>query len=82
MSKGQSSLSLDMRCPEEGRCTVQLGIDFLTPGERSWLFALLQAAQEGRQMNFGAETTPTGETILRFHLAAPEAQNGHAALAS
>lgn len=84
MKNPKNTLSLDMRCEEEGRCIVQLGIDFLTAGERSWLFALLQAAQEGRQMTFGVETTPTGDQILRFYLHAPETHDAPepAALAS
>ena len=72
MKNPKNTLSLDMRCEEEGRCIVQLGIDFLTSGEREWLFALLKAATEGRQMTFGVETTPTGDAILRFYLLAEQ----------
>ena len=75
MKNPKNTLSLDMRCEEKGRCVVQLGIDYLTPGEREWLFELNQAAQEGRQMNFGVETLGNGEVVMKFHLAAPEARN-------
>jgi hypothetical protein len=75
MKNPKNTLALDMRCEEEGRCVVQLSIDFLTPGEREWLFALLKSATEGRQMAFGVETTPTKDAILRFFLMGEQEAN-------
>jgi hypothetical protein len=75
MKNPKNTLALDLRCAEEGRCVVQLDIEFLTIGEREWLFKLLQDVQKGRQITFGVESTPTGEQVLRFTLAPPEAHN-------
>jgi hypothetical protein len=69
----KNTLSLDLRCEEEGRCLGSVGIDAMTSRERAWLFDLLKGAQQGRQITFGVETTPTGEQVIRFTLATQEA---------
>ena len=55
-----NTLSLDMRC-EEGRCLVQVDIDFLNAGERQFLFRLLEEAKEGRQVGFSVDSHENGE---------------------
>jgi hypothetical protein len=75
MKNPKNTLSLDLRCEEEGRCLVSVGIDAMTSRERAWLFDLLKGAQQGRQIAFGVETSPAGEQVIRFTVSALEAQN-------
>lgn len=65
-----NTLSLDMRC-EEGRCLVQVDIDFLNAGERQFLFRLLEEAKEGRQVGFSVDSHENGEHIVKFTLGMP-----------
>lgn len=88
MKPAKNTLTLDMRCEEEGRVLVEIDIGLLLlPAERKWLFDLLDGTHKGRQIQFGVDSTPAGEQVIKFTLAAPvaashEPQESHAASAA
>lgn len=69
--KHRNFFNLDLHADGD-RCLVQVGMDSLTPIERTWLMRLLQGVNEGRSIGFGVETTEADEQVIKFTLASTQ----------